>query len=92
MLSIKPRQRAGEKGVMFKLVKSRFSEVHFCHRELVVFRIAKIKITVGALITSYTNLATLKLVTHSSVPTRIHFTRTLLIFRFVIASMGFMSL
>ena len=28
MLSIKPRQRAGEKGQMFKLVKSRFSEVH----------------------------------------------------------------
>ena len=28
MLSIKLRQRAGEKGVMFKLVKSRFSEVH----------------------------------------------------------------
>ena len=28
MLSIKPRQRAGEKGVMFKLVKSSSSEVH----------------------------------------------------------------
>ena len=28
MWSIKPRQRAGEKGVMFKLVKSRSSEVH----------------------------------------------------------------
>ena len=32
MLSIKPRQRAGEKGVMFKLVKSKYyskkSELH----------------------------------------------------------------
>ena len=28
MLSIKPRQRAGEKGVIFKLVKSSSSEVH----------------------------------------------------------------
>ena len=28
MLSIMPRQRAGEKGVMFKLVKSSSSEVH----------------------------------------------------------------
>ena len=28
MLSIKPRQRAGEEGVMFKLVKSSSSEVH----------------------------------------------------------------
>ena len=28
MLSIKPRQRAGGKGVMFKLVKSSSSEVH----------------------------------------------------------------
>ena len=31
MFSIKPRQRAGEKGAMFKLVKSRFSEVHCEH-------------------------------------------------------------
>ena len=44
------------------------------------------------LITSYTNLATLKLVKHSSVQTLLHFTRTLLIFRFVIASMVSMSL
>ena len=28
MFSIKPRERASEKGAMFKLVKSRFSEVH----------------------------------------------------------------
>ena len=28
MLSIKPRQRAGEKWAMFTLVKSRFSKVH----------------------------------------------------------------
>ena len=28
MLSIMPRQRAGEKGLMFKLVKSSSSEVH----------------------------------------------------------------
>ena len=31
MLSIKPRQRASEKRVMFKFVKSRFSEYH-CER------------------------------------------------------------
>ena len=31
MLSIKPRQRAGKKGVKFKLVKSKFSEAH-CER------------------------------------------------------------
>ena len=43
------------------------------------------------LITSYTNLATVKLVKHYSVQTLIHFIRTLLIFRFVIASMGPMS-
>ena len=46
------------------------------------------KIIFVTLITSYTNLATLKLVKHSSVQTLFHFTRTLLIFRFVIASMG----
>ena len=28
MLSIKPKQRAGEKGVMFELVKSSSSRVH----------------------------------------------------------------
>ena len=43
---------------------------------------------IATLITSYTNLATLKLVKHSSVQTLIHFTRTLLIFRLVIACMG----
>ena len=31
MLSIKPRQRAGEKDVMFKLVKSSSSEIHCEH-------------------------------------------------------------
>ena len=56
------------------------------------FRNAKIKITIVTLITSYTNLVTLKLVQHSSAQTLIHFTRTLLIFRFVITSMGSMSL
>ena len=59
----------------------------FYHRQLLVFRIVKIKITFVTLITSYTNLATLKLDTHSSVQTLIDFTRTLLTFRFVIASM-----
>ena len=59
----------------------------FYHRQLLVFRIVKIKITIVTLITSYTNLATLKLDTHSSVQTLIDFTRTLLTFRFVIASM-----
>ena len=49
--------------------------------------IVKIKITIVTPITSYTNLATLKLDTHSSVQTLIDFTRTLLTFRFVIASM-----
>ena len=39
------------------------------------------------LITSHTNLATLKLDIHSSVQTLIDYTPTLLIFRFVIASM-----
>ena len=53
-----------------------------------MLRIVKIKITFLTLITSYTNqLATLKLDTHSSVQTLIDFTRTLLTFRFVIASM-----
>ena len=61
-------------------------------RQLLVFRIAKIKITIVTLITSYTNLATLKLDTHSSVQTLIDFTRTLLTFRFVIASMRSMVL
>ena len=59
----------------------------FCHRQLLVFRIVKIKITIVSPITSYTNLATLKLDTHSSVRTLIDFTRTILTFRFVIASM-----
>ena len=36
-------------------------------RQLAVFRNAKIKITIVTLITSYTNLATLKLVQHSSI-------------------------
>ena len=52
-----------------------------------MFRVVKIKITIVTLITSYTNLATLKLDTHSSLQTLINFTRTLLTFRFVIASM-----
>ena len=54
-----------------------------------MFRVAKIKITSVTLITSYTNLATVKFVKHSSFQTLIHFTRTLrtlLIFRFVITS------
>ena len=48
-----------------------------------LFRIVKIKITIVTLITSYTNLAILKLDTHISVQTLIDFTRTLLAFRFV---------
>ena len=59
----------------------------FYHRQLLVFRITKIKITISTLITSYTNLATLKLDTHSSVQSLIDFTCTLLTFRFVIPSM-----
>ena len=59
----------------------------FYHRQLLVFRIVKIKITIVTLITSYTNLATLKLDTHCSVQTLINFTHVLLTFRFVIASM-----
>ena len=59
----------------------------FYHGQLLVFRIVKIKITIVTLITSYTNLSTLKLDTHSSVQTLIDFTHTLLTFRFVIASM-----
>ena len=57
------------------------------YRQLLVFRIVKIKITIVTVMTSYTNLATLKLDTHSSVQTLIDFTPTLLTFRFVIASM-----
>ena len=53
---------------------------------------SKIKLSIITLITRYINLATLKLVKHSSVQTLIHFTRTLLLFRFVIASMWSMSL
>ena len=53
-----------------------------------MFRNAKMKITVVTLITSYTNPTTLRLVKHSSVQIPIYFTSTLLIFRFVIASMG----
>ena len=45
----------------------------FYHRQLLVFRIVKIKITIVTLITSYTNLATLKLDTHCSVQTLIKF-------------------
>ena len=52
-----------------------------------MFHIVKMKITIVTLITSYTNLATLKLDTHCSVQTLINFTRVLLTFRFVIASM-----
>ena len=67
---------------------SSFIGKDFYHRQLLVFRIVKIKITiVTPLITSYANLATLKLDTDSSVQTLIDFTRTLLTFRFVIASM-----
>ena len=55
--------------------------------QLLVFCIVKIKITIATLITSYTNLATLKLDTHSSVQTLINFTRALPTFRFVIVSM-----
>ena len=55
--------------------------------QLLVFRIVKIQITIVTVITSYTNLTTLKLDTCSSVQTLIDFTRTLLTFRFVIASM-----
>ena len=51
-----------------------------------MFHIVTIKNTIVTLITSHTNLATLKLDTHSSVQTLIDFTGTLLIFRFVIAS------
>ena len=43
--------------------------------------------TIVTLVTSYKKLVTLKLDTHSSVQTLIHFKRTLLTFRFVIASM-----
>ena len=59
----------------------------FYHRQLLVFRIVKIKITIVTLITSYTNLATLKPDTHSSVRTRLDFTRMLLTFLYVIAYM-----
>ena len=59
----------------------------FYHRQLLVFRIVKIKITIVTLITSYTNLAALKPDTHSSVQTLLDFTRILLTFLFVIASM-----
>ena len=59
----------------------------FYHRQFLVFRIVKIKITIVTLITSYTNLATLKPDTHSSVQTLLDFTGILLTFLFVIASM-----
>ena len=61
------------------------------HRQPLVFPIVNIQITFVTLITSYTNLSTLKLDTHSFLQTLIHFTRTLLIFqifRFVISSMS----
>ena len=51
-----------------------------------MFRIVKIKMTIVAMITSYTNLATLKPDTHSSVQTLLDVTRILLTFLFVIAS------
>ena len=60
---------------------------YFYRMQLSVFRIVKVKIIIVTLITNYTNLATLKLDTHSSVQTLIDFTRTLPTFRFVIASM-----
>ena len=62
------------------------------HRQPLVFPIVNIQITFVTLVTSYTNLSTLKLDTHSSLQTLIHFTRTLLIFRFVISSEYLMSL
>ena len=46
-----------------------------------VFRTVNIQITFVTMTTSYTNLSTLKLDTHSSLQTLIHFTRILLIFR-----------
>ena len=58
------------------------------HKQPLVFPIVNIQITFVTLITSYTNLSTLKLDTHSSLQTLIHFTRLLLIFRFVISSMS----
>ena len=71
----------------FQLLTIFFIGRDFYHRQLLVFRITKIKITISTLITSYTNLATLKLDTHSSVQSLIDFTCTLLTFRFVIPSM-----
>ena len=57
--------------------------------QLLVFPIVNTQITFVTLITScYTNLSTLKLDTHSSLQTLIHFTRTLLIFGFVISSIS----
>ena len=64
------------------------SEHIYEHRQLLVFRIVNIQITVVTLITSHTNLSTLKLDTHSSLQTSINFTRTLLVFRLVISSMS----
>ena len=63
------------------------SEEIFITGNSFLFCIVKIKITFVTLITSFTNLATLKLDTYSSVQTLIDFTGTLLTFRFVIASM-----
>ena len=57
-----------------------------------MFRIVKIKITIATLITTYTNLATLKPDTHSSVQTLLDFTRILLTFLFVIASTSMRSM
>ena len=68
-------------------IVSSFIGRDFYHRQLLVFCIVKIKITIVTVITSYTKLATLKVDTYSSVQTLIDFTRTLLTFRFVIASM-----
>ena len=50
--------------------------------QILVFRIVNIQITFVKLITSYTNLSSLKRDTHSSLQTLIHLTRTLLILAF----------
>ena len=57
-------------------VSASFIGRDFYQRQLLVFRIVKIKIIIVTLITSYTNLATLKPDTHAPVQTRF-FTYTL---------------
>ena len=59
----------------------------FYHCNSLCSALWKSKISIVTLITSHTNLATLKLDTHSSVQTLSNFTCTLLIFWFVSASM-----